>query len=84
MATVGYIVLLAQDSVSVSGRYVAVYIAMTGGYVAQPIILVWVTNNMGGHYKRSINAAMQIGFGNLGGKCPFLADGHCISGAALL
>lgn len=67
IASVGYIVLLAQESVSVGARYFAVYLVMAGGYITQPITLVWLSNNMGGHYKRSINAAMQIGFGNLGG-----------------
>lgn len=65
--SIGYIILLAQGSVSVGARYFAVYLVMAGGYITQPIALVWLSNNMGGHYKRSINAAMQIGFGNLGG-----------------
>lgn len=67
VCTIGLIVLLAQTSVSVSGRYTALYIVMSGGYIAQPIMLVWLANNMAGHYKRSVNAAMQIGFGNIGG-----------------
>ena len=67
IASVGYIILLAQGSVSVGVRYSAVYLVMAGGYITQPITLVWLSNNMGGHYKRSINAAMQIGFGNCGG-----------------
>lgn len=67
VASIGYIILLAQHSVSVGGRYFAVYLVMAGGYITQPITLVWLSNNMGGHYKRSINAAMQVGFGNIGG-----------------
>ena len=67
VASIGYIILLAQESVSVRGRYVAVYLVVAGCYITQPITLVWLSNNMGGHYKRSINAAMQIGFGNCGG-----------------
>lgn len=67
VSSIGYIILLAQSSVSVGGRYAAVYLVMAGGYIIQPITLVWLSNNMGGHYKRSISAAMQIGFGNLGG-----------------
>lgn len=66
-ASIGYIILLAQGTVSVGARYFAIYLVMAGGYITQPIVLVWLSNNMGGHYKRSINAAMQIGFGNLGG-----------------
>lgn len=67
VASIGYAVLLSQKFVSVGGRYFAVYLVMAGGYITQPVTLVWLSNNMGGHYKRSINAGMQIGFGNLGG-----------------
>lgn len=67
VASIGYAVLLAQRNVSIGGRYLAIYLVMAGGYITQPITLVWLSNNMGGHYKRSINAAMQIGFGNIGG-----------------
>ena len=66
-ASIGYIILLAQASVPVAVRYFAVYLIVAGGYITQPITLVWLSNNMGGHYKRSISAAMQIGFGNIGG-----------------
>ena len=67
LATIGYVILLAQNGVSVGGRYFAIYLITAGGYVAQPITLVWLNNNMGGHYKRSAGAAMQIGFGNVAG-----------------
>ena len=67
VATVGYVILLAQSGVSVSARYLAVYLITTGGYITQPITLAWLSNNMGGHYKRSISSALQIGLGNAGG-----------------
>ena len=67
VSSIGYIILLAQDSVGISARYLAVYLVMAGDYITQPITLVWLSNNMGGHYKRSINAAMQVGFGNVAG-----------------
>ena len=35
--------------------------------MAQPILLGWLSNNMGGHYKQSVASAMQIGVGNCGG-----------------
>lgn len=37
------------------------------GYIAQPVILVWLNNNMGGHIKRGVSSALQIGLGNCGG-----------------
>ena len=67
ISTIGYVVLLAQRHVPLGAKYFALYLIVIGAYVAQPIVLVWVTNNMGGHYKRSINSAMQVGFGNVGG-----------------
>ena len=67
VATVGYALLLAQDHISVAARYFAVYLITCGTYITQPIVMAWLSNNMGGHYKRSIGSAMQIGLGNLGG-----------------
>ena len=67
IATIGYVILLAQKEVPVGGRYFAIYLVTAGGYVAQPIALVWLNNNLAGHYKRSAGAAMQIGFGNVAG-----------------
>lgn len=67
VATIGYVILLAQKNVPVGGRYFALYLVTAGGYITQPVTIVWLNNNMGGHYKRSISAAMQIGFGNCGG-----------------
>ncbi len=67
LATIGYVILLTQKGVSIAARYFAIYLITVGGYIAQPITLVWLNNNLGGHYKRSAGAAMQIGFGNCGG-----------------
>ena len=67
VATIGYVILLAQRSVPVGARYFAVYLITTGGYITQPVTLAWLSNNMGGHYKRSVSSAMQIGLGNCGG-----------------
>lgn len=63
----GYIVLLAQTHLPVVVRYVAIYMIIVGGYITQPITLVWINNNLGGHCKKGIGAALQIGLGNLGG-----------------
>lgn len=67
ISSAGYIILLAQNGLSVVIRYVAIYMIVAGGYITQPITLVWINNNLGGHYKKSIGAALQIGLGNLGG-----------------
>ncbi|KAM0709966.1 hypothetical protein Q7P35_002328 [Cladosporium inversicolor] len=67
IASVGYIILLCQDSVTVGVRYFAIFIIVSGGYICQPVTLAWIQNNMTGHYKRSIASAMMVGFGNCGG-----------------
>jgi len=67
VASVGYVILLAQQGLSVGVKYFALFLVVPGGYITQPIVLAWVQNCMSGHYKRSISAAMTVGFGNLGG-----------------
>ncbi|THV82347.1 MFS general substrate transporter, partial [Aureobasidium pullulans] len=67
VASVGYVILLAQEGLSVAVKYFALFLVVPGGYITQPIVLAWVQNCMSGHYKRSISAAMTVGFGNLGG-----------------
>ncbi|KAL2865433.1 major facilitator superfamily domain-containing protein [Aspergillus lucknowensis] len=67
IASMGYILLLNQASIPVGARYFALFAITGGGYLTQPILLGWLSNNMAGHYKQSIASAMQIGFGNCGG-----------------
>ena len=67
IACVGYIMLLAQGHLSPGVKYFATFLITCGAYTAQPVTLGWLNNNMGGHYKRAIAAAMQAGIGNLGG-----------------
>ena len=73
VSTAGYIALLCQGpskgpgAMPVGVRYFAVFLVTTGTYITQPIVIVWLSNNMAGRYKRSIGSAMQIGIGNVGG-----------------
>lgn len=67
VATIGYAILLAQQSVPTGAKYFALYAITGGGYVAQPIPIGWFSNNISGHYKQAIASAFQIGFGNCGG-----------------
>lgn len=45
----------------------AVFFVTTGFYIVQPVAIVWMANNLSGHYQRAIGLAIQIGFSNLGG-----------------
>ncbi|ETS80946.1 hypothetical protein PFICI_08475 [Pestalotiopsis fici W106-1] len=89
VATVGYILLLCQQHVSVGVRYFALILVVSGGYTTQPITLTWLANNVSGHYKRAVSSAAQVGFGNLGGivasnvffdaEAPFYWTGYGVS-----
>lgn len=64
---IGYAILLNLTRVTVGVRFMAAFFITTGGFMAQPVALAWLANQMGGHYKRSVASAIQVGFGNLGG-----------------
>ncbi|KAF1839621.1 MFS general substrate transporter [Decorospora gaudefroyi] len=67
VASIGYIMLLAQENLSAGVKYFALFLIVPGGYITQPVVLVWMSNLVSGHYKRSVSSALQVGFGNLGG-----------------
>ncbi|KXL44240.1 hypothetical protein M433DRAFT_155148 [Acidomyces richmondensis BFW] len=76
-AAIGYIILLDQGplakphqpqlGLNVKVRYMAVFFVTTGCYIVQPVTIVWLANNLAGHYKRAIGLAIQVAFGNIGG-----------------
>ncbi|KAJ5192666.1 hypothetical protein N7449_008808 [Penicillium cf. viridicatum] len=68
IATLGYALLLAQQSLSTGVNYFALFAITAGGFVAQPILIGWQSNNMSGHYKQAIASAVQIGFGTVVGS----------------
>lgn len=63
--TIGYGILMAMNQVPVGARYFALFTILGGGWISQPITVGWLQNNLSGHYKRGIGAAMQIAIGNL-------------------
>ena len=93
VGTIGYVLLLAQSTLSNSVKYFAVYLITIGGYITQPVVIVWLANNMSGHYKRLSSAALQIGLGNCGGivasniyiqgQAPYYPVGYGVSLAML-
>ncbi|RYP50484.1 hypothetical protein DL768_003989 [Monosporascus sp. mg162] len=48
-------------------QYAALFLVTMGTYGAMPIIVCWFNMNLGGHHRRSIGTAWQVGFGNIGG-----------------
>ena len=66
-ATIGYVLLLCQEQISIGVRYFSLFLIVSGGFMTQPTTIGWLSNTVSGHYKRSVASAMQIGVGNLGG-----------------
>ena len=64
---IGYAVLLATERVSIKVRYMALYLVECGLWIGSPVEVVWLTNNLGGHYKRAFGTALQIAMGNMSG-----------------
>lgn len=48
-------------------QYGALFLVTCGTYAAMPIIVCWFNMNLGGHHRRSVGSAWQVGFGNIGG-----------------
>ncbi|EME83908.1 uncharacterized protein MYCFIDRAFT_133760 [Pseudocercospora fijiensis CIRAD86] len=48
-------------------QYGALFLVTMGTYTAMPIIVCWFNMNLGGHHRRSVGSAWQVGFGNIGG-----------------
>ncbi|GFG09752.1 uncharacterized transporter C1002.16c [Aspergillus lentulus] len=59
------ILLIVHDHHTV--QYGALFLVTSGCYSAMPVLVCWFSMNLGGHRRRSVGTAWQIGFGNIGG-----------------
>lgn len=48
-------------------RYGGCFLIASGLYAGMPLLVCWTSVNFGGHLRKSIGTAWQIGFGNIGG-----------------
>lgn len=48
-------------------EYGALFLVAMGAYSAMPVIVCWFNMNLGGHHRRAVGTAWQVGFGNIGG-----------------
>ncbi|ROW17831.1 hypothetical protein VPNG_00747 [Cytospora leucostoma] len=81
------ILLTVHDRVNV--EYAALFLVCMGTYSAMPVVACWFNMNLGGHHRRAIGSAWQVGFGNIGGiiatysflskDAPFYKPGYSIS-----
>ena len=46
--------------------YFSLYLTEAGAQMLQPLLIVWLGNNMGGSFKAGLSVAMVVGFGNFG------------------
>ncbi len=66
IAIAGFGILISvQDNPKL--QYGALFLVTMGTYSAMPVIVCWFNMNLGGHHRRSVGSAWQIGFGNVGG-----------------
>lgn len=65
IAIVGYAAIANIDSPRV--QYGMTFLMATGQYASVPCILVWMSNNSAGHYKRATTSALQLAIANAGG-----------------
>lgn len=48
-------------------QYAGLFLITMGTYSAMPVIVCWFNMNLGGHHRRAVGTAWQVGFGNIGG-----------------
>lgn len=67
ISTIGYAMLLEQTGHSRDYKFAAVFLINAGGYIATPICLAWLQNNLSGHWKRAFGSGIQVMLGNVAG-----------------
>ncbi|KAJ5885353.1 hypothetical protein N7495_009863 [Penicillium taxi] len=65
IAIIGYAVIASVDHPHV--QYGMTFLMATGLYASVPCVLVWLSNNSAGHYKRATTSALQLAIANAGG-----------------
>ncbi|KAJ5263564.1 hypothetical protein N7478_011169 [Penicillium angulare] len=89
IAIAGFAMLLCiHGEAHKHAEYAALFLVTCGSYSAMPVIVCWFAMNLGGHHRRSIGTAWQVGFGNIGGiiatfsfmtqDAPFYTKGYSI------
>lgn len=64
VAIAGFAILLAEHH-NLDLQYAALFLVAMGCYSAMPVIVCWFNMNLGGHHRRSVGSAWQVGFGNV-------------------
>ncbi|ROV88591.1 hypothetical protein VSDG_09152 [Cytospora chrysosperma] len=68
VALAGFGILLTVGGGGSTGlQYAALFLVAMGTYAAMPVVVCWFNMNLGGHHRRAVGSAWQVGFGNVGG-----------------
>lgn len=67
IAIIGYAVIANVGEDQNAVKYGMVFLMATGLYGSVPPILVWISNNSAGHYKRATTTGLQLAIANCGG-----------------
>jgi hypothetical protein len=63
---IGWSVEFAVPMSSVAARYFGMFAITASAFIQMPILVVWISNNMGGNAKAAFATGFMIGFGNCG------------------
>jgi len=66
VAIAGFAILITVHH-NLQLQYAALFLVAMGAYSAMPVIICWFNMNLGGHHRRAVGSAWQVGFGNIGG-----------------
>ncbi len=67
VAVLGFILMCTLNEKGKAALYVSNCIACCGVFSGLPLLLSWITNNIGGHTKRFIAIGLVMGVGQIGG-----------------
>jgi hypothetical protein len=67
IAIIGYAAIANVGEEQHAVKYGMVFLMATGLYATVPPILVWISNNSAGHYKRATTTGAQLAIANCGG-----------------
>ncbi|KAK2629871.1 hypothetical protein QTJ16_000691 [Diplocarpon rosae] len=66
VAITGFAILISIHN-NTNVQYLGLFLVAMGAYSAMPVIVCWFNMNLGGHHRRAVGSAWQVGFGNIGG-----------------
>ncbi|CAF4610191.1 unnamed protein product [Rotaria sp. Silwood1] len=67
ISTIGFLLMAYWGEQYKEAMFISIIIACCGTFAAFPILLSWLTINVGGHTKRALAVGFMTGFGKLGG-----------------